>query len=1103
MSLKTRKKLSKEEIAKITKYQNNLKNELNMAQTFCEYLLIIGIDPRISMRTYLYDTDPNEILKFYSNEIKPEILSKYPPMKKNYINIDNNIIDLCFPNGFNLQEFTSKPEPETLTFLLDNYFYSIDYPHKYITCLKFYENLESYQELQNQLQKKLGINYDGKIPKYDGGASNVNRFLDDENDREELLGNLSYDSNKSDELGGDIILKKKKDKLKNLYFPKIICLISLHPFYKEQELILKQLYNYYLSKEKKIIPLEKIILNILCNIPKPPNGLFEISYKFSNDGNENNNNEVKIRRHKHNELKNIDFCINFMLSIFNIDNLLEIFKYSIYEIKTLIFSSEINNLCIFTNGILSLLYPFNYTFQVSSCIPSNAFDVLETISPYIFGINQQYKESFFNDNKIEINDVDIMIIDIDNKKLIFKIGNKENYPDLPRSYFKKLKSGIEDCIKKQKSLNKVKNNEENNLFSSIFFELFLSIMNEYSNYLNNDYFINKSKYKSSSIQGLFKVKEFINNHSSNEKNFVQKLVNSQMFSDFIFKKMLPKNINDKMDILFFDENINKKNNDKILLFGKKKAIFFINSTEYQYKHVYNVPKVKELSLEEKNRYSNKNYKVKNLFLGQDIESELNSNTNEEDYIFNYILFPVLNNDYFYAPNYDYHFSTMSNDIDRINTDILSKSHLSLIEGNDGGMLNYILLAYIEAWGYSYYYQLMDEKDHRFNQLISVLDRVYHHEIELFNIIFESLNKFQENEKILRLYERLLSYKITPNSFIYSIISKIIDKGKNKRIKDKEEEKEENDIQKMLNSSLLNTSNNKYNIELQRRTFRDENEKNIFGDLVTFKTTQMCPECGKIIDIENISMNYKNMKKDSFWAQCPLCNKYILPHLTVKLGNDVNYSQNDKGVKSTRFILHSPYELKVNLKETINKNGYQYLDVENFKTKYPSLFWSCIWYFRLNKIDYDIILPYESNIFQSKINNSNNFQANIHSIIRNDKNKDKNNSLTIIKDKKKLNKIRRYKYKIIIQDVFSFYYINNKFYKYNLGIIKDGTRNNNTIVRRNTCINYNTYKNYTNSITEFLNTHQPSNKNDKEKNDNDSEWIKLKEKLNSKFLKNMK
>ncbi|MBQ3438116.1 MAG: hypothetical protein IJG31_06425, partial [Fusobacterium sp.] len=105
-------------------------------------------------------------------------------------------------------------------------------------------------------------------------------------------------------------------------------------------------------------------------------------------------------------------------------------------------------------------------------------------------------------------------------------------------------------------------------------------------------------------------------------------------------------------------------------------------------------------------------KNKNLFLGQDIDSEYNSNTEEFDYIFNYILFPVLNNDYFFAPNYDYYFTALINDIDRINTDILSQSHQSSIEDDDGGMRNYIYLTYIEMWGFSYYYQNNNERDRK-------------------------------------------------------------------------------------------------------------------------------------------------------------------------------------------------------------------------------------------------------------------------------------------------------------------------------------------------------------------------------------------------------
>ena len=830
------------------------------------------------------------------------------------------------------------------------------------------------------------------------------------------------------------------DKLKNYYFPKIICLIGLQPFYKEQEIILRQIYNYYINNGKKKIPLEKIILNILCNIPIPPNGLFELSYKFKNEGYENKNfNEIKIKEHKYNELKSIDYNVNIILSIFNIDNLLEIFKYTLYEIKTLIFSTNINNLCIFVNGILSLIYPFNYSFQVSSCVPKNALDVLESISPYIFGINQIYRESFFKDNNISIDGVDLMIIDIDNKKVIIKTDNKKDYPDLPPSYFKKLKSGIEGCSKKLKSLNKGDNNKEYNLFSYIFYDLFLYILENYSNYLNNDYFVNKSKYKNSNIKGLFKINDFVNSHYSNERPFIQKLVNSQMFCDFIFKKMLPKNLNDKMDILFFDESLNKKYNDKILLFGKKKPLFFLNSKEYEYKHIFNIPKVKELSLEEKNRYNNNNYILKNLFLGQDIDIEYNINTEENDYFFNYILFPVLNNDYFFYPNYDYFFSSMSDDIRRINIDILSKSYLNSMEGNEIEMLNYIYLTYIEIWGYSYFYQKLEERNYRFEELLLVLDKVYHHEIELFNILFESLSKFNETDKILRLYERFLSYKLTPSNYIYSIVGKIIDKQKKSRPETIDQKY--NDIEMSLrtfSSNSLKIQCKDYKNKLERRVFRTEDEKNIFGEFITFQTNQLCPECGKLIDIENISLDYKNMKKDSLWAQCKLCNQYILPQLTVKLGSDINSGHIEETSKTTKFILHSPYELKLNLKETIDKDGSQYLEVEKFKMKYPSLFWSCIWYFKLYKLDIDIMLPYESSFYQLNISD-NYYKCFIENIISKTDHENKIELWNIIENKihfkSKKNKGKTKKYDLIIQDVFSFYYINNKFNKYCFDNIK--------------------------------------------------------------------
>ena len=504
-----------------------------------------------------------------------------------------------------------------------------------------------------------------------------------------------------------------------------------------------------------------------------------------------------------------------------------------------------------------------------------AFEILETISPYIIGINHKFTEDFFTENKIEIKGCNYIIIDLDNKE--FSQNIVEEVPNIPKNLYKRLKAKIETNLKKHiksKLESDLKNKEDDekdeNLICFAFFEFLLNVLNNYMEYLNNDN--SKKNYKISSLKVLFKIKEFVDSHSSNERSFYKKIVETQMFNDFIFKKMIPKDINDKLEILFFDEHINKINNKK--LFSKNKSVLYLNSKEYEYQEVYTIPILNGLSQREKHRYNNKNYILSSLLLGQEIvqekinnnftkenSNEINDENNKEfneedeeneggDYYFNYVLFPKFNKDFFNDPSLEYSLYTpFTSDINRINTDLLAKSHISsgdIIE-TDQGMLDYIYLTYIEVWGYSYWYQDIVEKDYRFEQMLEILDKIKHQEIEIINVLFESLNKFQEKEKIMRLYNKILAYKITPNSFIYSIVGKIVQKMADNR--------------EFLVGIKANDISN-----FPRRTFRSENETNILGDKIIFNCLQNCPDCNKLINIENLSRDYKKMKKDLCWAK---------------------------------------------------------------------------------------------------------------------------------------------------------------------------------------------------------------------------------------------
>ena len=977
-----------------------LNQNINKPQTLEEYFLVIGVEPKLCTKDYLYNNSIEDLNKYYiKDEFKPKILSKFPPINKQYINIDSSLIELLFPKGYELIQSNNQPKPITHHFILDNSFYSIDFPLKYVTCLQIFENLENYYLLNNEIKNKLGDDYYNNTWKMNTGKKSKNDFLKAINDIDDNF--LEHKERfKSDiyHINLENINDKKDNRYKYYYFPKILCLVSTQHFFNEQELILKQIYNYFLEENPKKIPLEKKILTILCNIPIPPKGLLEIDYNLKD-----NYQKIRLRREKMNKIPLLEDELKFMFSKFSINKMLKIFKYILFEMKTIVFSTKINELSLFIYGLISLLFPLHYSFQVSSYIPNGAYDVLESISPYILGINTKFEKSFFSKNKIDIDDLNIFLIDLDDKKI--RIVGSDNLPEIPKSLYNPLKDGLEEIFEGKNNKKNINDLFKVNYKSVrlLFYDFFINLLSDYNLYIKKDYF--KNKLTNTGIKHLFKIKEFIESHAHGEKQFYKKFTETQMFSDFIYKKMIPKNLNEKLEILLVDESLIRKNNKK--LFSKKKAIVFLDSKEYEHSLIYEIPQSKLLSEREKNFFRNEEERKSLLLYGQKINTETNKETNEENYLFEYYVFPILNKSFYDSPPPGEYFlapdSIIFSDVDRANTDIISKSMNNSYKSNkknssDKDMKNYIYLTYIELWAYTYWYLDSSEKDKKFNQMLEILDKITHHEVELFDILFEALNKFKEEEKILQLYDCLLKYKILPSSFIYSIVNSLLNKNKMSK------SSSSNSFSR-VNSDIISKKKS------QKRTFHSLKEGNLFGDKVIFYSKQPCPECDKEIDIIDISLNFKSMKKEMFWAQCPFCEKDIIPKLGVILGSEIVNKNNNNDYntsKYTKFILHSPYELKNNIRNIINKDGFKLFHLEYFKENYPSLFWSCVWYFKINRIDLDIILPYENNSVQDWNNLQKSIPNNINASTKEniEKENEKNMNIIHLKNEKKIKKNKK-------------------------------------------------------------------------------------------------
>ena len=943
-----------------------LKFQLDKGNNLIDYFLICGVKPSICQDENLYKFEDKDYIK--NIELKPEILSKCPTFQKSILEIDEGIINFCFPQGFNMIISKKEPEPQFNSFILDNALYSFNYPQKFISCLIFYESVIKYKKLKDKIDMCSSLN--------ETSADSVNNI------------STSYESK--------VPLTSKRSpfyKSKFYYIPKCICVISVYPYINIHQQILYSLYQCVIFSSSQI-PIEKIIENLIIEVPVPPRGLYTIEYLLLNK-------KLTLTTNEMNKIPYVHVNLEKIYQWFNLDTIIEIIRQIYYESKILFFSTDLNILCKVLLAFISLIFPYKYPHQIISYLPKENYKTLESISPFMFGINEKYKDSFFDDNEIEMYGSNFFIVDIEERKT--KLFSDEEMPPLPYD----ARYMLEKDIKKYMySVSDKKVSEEiiNAEFSKIFFDFHLEIIKDYEDYLNEDYFKSNEDIQNANIHTLFKVEQFLNDHSNERKFYEKFLTESNMFSELVYKRMIPKNNLEMSEILLMkDELIDKENRTK---YFRKEDTMFLSTKAYKRTNIYAVQKTRELSEEEADKLSKDTFTQ--LLLGQEISISKNKRVN-----FTYLLFPILNLDLFFNNNSINEYSPppdFSEEIDLISTDIISKSYLGSYKIHKIEMKNYIYLTWLELWAFSFWYFDKKERKYRFNQLINVLDKVIHHEMEIFNLLFDVLNKNKEEQMILKLYQKLIMFKLHPSTFIYDIINKLLDTQQ---------------IKELISDELIKNKDelffNSYDppLSFRKRTFKNKCEQNVLTSQVQFYKFDQCIECQNLINLYDLCINFTNIKNDVMWVSCDNghCN---LPKIIVRFGKELNTQGNFFGIEgktstTDEVVLHSPYNIKVNVKNGILREYGTKLDINNFKMQFTPLFWNCIWYFAINKLDYEFFLPYENiikDINDLDYENSNDGKINIVFItnteIENAKNK--------LENKKKKKKIFNNKFLSVTNEI---------------------------------------------------------------------------------------
>ena len=255
----------------------HMKEELDKATNFIDYFLTVGLLPKIFLESSLYELDIDELNEKFKESWQPKVTSYFPPFEKHTIAFDDSVILHCFPKGFKAIPSTTQPKIKLFSFILDNNYFNLNFPQKYLTCLICYENITKYKELYDCYQRYMTEenltenDIETRLPRSkregleEGKRATIQSLTDLYTKKGMIEGILGPRFNEPKQ-------EKNKNKTKvkdeNIYIPKCLMIMSLYPYFAEYEKILTEIYNYSLIVDDEAILTREKTLNIPANLNK-------------------------------------------------------------------------------------------------------------------------------------------------------------------------------------------------------------------------------------------------------------------------------------------------------------------------------------------------------------------------------------------------------------------------------------------------------------------------------------------------------------------------------------------------------------------------------------------------------------------------------------------------------------------------------------------------------------------------------------------------------------------------------------------------------------------------------------------------------------------
>ena len=319
-----------------------------------------------------------------------------------------------------------------------------------------------------------------------------------------------------------------------IFVPFCICLISKYPYVKEMQKCLNSIYTILnQNEENSPIIINDLITYLIHAIPIPSkntNVNFLIPYQ---------KNCIELDCPKLEDINIMSASATELLKNFSIDNLVVIFRLLITEKKILLIDEDYERLSKVSDGLISILYPFQWIHTYIPIMSDQMLKYLETFLPFLNGINKSlmpFVEKVFRDGEIQEDD-EVFLIYISEDKDKIRLSSSirgikkkvdkyisDNVPQLPTPLEKDLKNKLKKAKAEldSKSQNTTQDIQRLELkIRDAFIDLFVEMFHDYAQYLS---FLEEDT--------VFNKPLFMEKQQKNYEKFYNEVLDTQLFQQF-------------------------------------------------------------------------------------------------------------------------------------------------------------------------------------------------------------------------------------------------------------------------------------------------------------------------------------------------------------------------------------------------------------------------------------------------------------------------------------------------------------------------------------------------------------------------------------------